>query len=77
MGIRRISWLVNLVETTNSKNKYNVTFESSLPSKITYFMLGQEKEKGVELRVEYQKPLSIHLLINEMRIEKKFFSNIE
>ena len=75
--IRRVSWLVNLVEITNSKNKYNVIFESSLPPKITYFMLEQEKEKGLELRVEYQEPLSIHLLINETRIERKFFANIE
>ena len=75
--IRRVSWLVNLVETSPGVNKYSVSFDSSLPPKITYFLLGQSVEKGIEMSIEYQKPLSIHLLVNETRTERKFFSSLE
>ena len=75
--LRRVSWLISLVETSPEKNSYVLKFDSSLPPKITYFLLGQNKDKGIRLRIEYQKPLSIHLYWNEVRQDRKFFSTME
>ena len=76
--LRRVSWLISLVEAIPSENPiYTLKFDSSLPPKITYFLLGQPKSKGVHLKIEYQKPQSIHLYWNEIRQDRKFFSSLE
>ena len=75
--LQRVSWLVNLVETSPDRNNYLVKFDSTIPPKITYFLLGQEVDKGVRLRIEYQKPYSIHIYWKEERQDRRFFNSIE
>ena len=76
--MRRVSWLIHTIEITPGLNEYNLTFDGSLPPKMTYFLLGQnDSSKHIKLRAYYQMPLSIHVYKQGERINQMLYSSIE